>query len=79
MGWRSKVSDVSTEQAVFFEILDLVTGNTLVGFDDSYEAHQAFARLAEERPRDRDRLALALFDAEGEAIEIQLADQRIKA
>jgi hypothetical protein len=67
------------DQAVFFEILDLVTGNTVAGFDDFHEAHEELARLADERPRDRDRLALVLFDAEGDALEVRLAGERIPA
>ena len=68
---------MSAEQAVFFEIVDLVTGNTVADFADSGEAHEALARLASERPSDRDRLAIVFFDSEGEAIESRLAEEPI--
>jgi hypothetical protein len=67
------------DRAAFFEILDLVTGNTLAGFDDVHEAHDALARFADEQPGSSDRLALALFDTEGEALEVRLVNERIPA
>jgi hypothetical protein len=70
---------MSAEQAVSFEIVDLVTGNTVAGFDDADQAHQALARLAAEQPGDRDRLALMFFDAQGEAIESRLSEEPISA
>lgn len=73
------MSDMSAEQAVSFEIVDLVTGNTVAGFDDADQAHHALARLASEQPRDRDRLALMFFDAQGEAIESRLSEEPISA
>ena len=68
-----------TEQAAFFEVVDLVSGNTVASYDNEQTAHHGFSRLASEQPGARDRLALVLFDEEGLALESRLAEEPISA
>ena len=63
------------ETAVFFEILDLRTGDTLAAYERPEEAEAALVGMVDDSPAEAQFLCMTFFDKRGVAIGSRLATE----